>query len=173
MPSKFISIIVGVVIILLAIVAVVLYRPVQPVPSPTPTATAQGVYEDDMIKFSYPAEWGEARSSNGELTFSQNSYIHGVWSTTGEDFEVTCPQPKVIQNNRYCRIFTNDHEYLYEQFIRGGAGISQDAITRNFFLSQPLPEETSLESILDRTAPADVLAKIDAFEQVMLSLEVK
>ena len=165
----------GLIVIILIVVAVFLYRP-QKIEEPQSTEWKKYSNPELGISFSYPPEWGEAsveyqRGHTFLLYFSKNQDVRGEFVET-ENVQDKCPTPKVIQNNYYCKLFTNDKDYLYESVHDTPEGLQQFFTTKNWRTVQFLPT-TSLQSILDRTAPADILQKIDTFEKVMLTLEVK
>ena len=197
---------------------VFLFRPHgtgQPATSDTPSDWKEFSNPELGVSFFYPPEWGEvtiqqAWNSKALLIGFSNAHdFSGQFSseTSLEDFSKTCAQPKAIVESSnsgyglgigtgYCKLFTNDSNYLLEVISvsdlneLSGAGmpvamrLTQRAqlkfdsgslqITQAF--SDDLKNVQSrpyLQSILDRTAPADILEKIDTFEQVMLTLEVK
>lgn len=222
--GKFIGI---AVVILIALGALLIASPKVngPTITATPTADISGwqTYSNAElgITFSYPNTWGDVETSlyNDDQTLdllfsnlspSGNTWVGagavhkdyvseiGVDYAGGEDLRKKCPRPRVIENNRFCKLFEYfeyDGSYLYESFGPPSAPegatrafIEQTALvnlkgphyhgfTMSHYFSDPaLTSDTHdayLQSILDRTAPPAILDKIDTFEQVMLTLEVR
>ena len=150
---------------------------------PAPTADAWKIYENEElgISFSYPPEWGSAEYKtypDNTISFSSNSNVFAI--TWGGDVALRCPIPKMVQDDAYCRIYTNDNEYLYEFVSIQENSLWQRVFVEDFSLQQRFPElnissvstDAYLQSILDRTADPAILDKIDTFEKVMLTLEV-
>ena len=143
------------------------------------------------ISFQYPAEWGETKTDEGVISFSQNLDARIVPFAETE----TCAEPKTIQPYHepdaegvgYCRLYENGGQQMI-QAIRigsvshfGGPHLYQNAFVGKFHFYQFFPEVDAtkinttsyLQSLLDRTANPVILQKIDQFEEVMLSLEIE
>ena len=184
----------GLIVVILIVVAVFLYRP-QKIEEPQSTPDWTRYENPELgIAFSYPPEWGEAWLLTGAIRFPNNFDI--VITTLDESSIKSCIKPKTIEvystdfrkGSTYCRLFENEQEEMIEAVRAGdlpGYGqpyLTQHAFVKDFEFYQSFSEIDSanigdskifLQSILDRTAPADVLQKIDTFEKVMLTLEVK
>ena len=164
--------IIAVLVLILIAVGVLMYK--------LPQSSWQTYSNPDLgISFDYPPEWGEvdAEVPNSQIVFSTgDTYQYVVFTkhdVAKENLSQKCPQPKIIQNNAYCRLFENGSDYMYEFVALTDGLLQQVAIVKNILIAQKIQGVHDLQSILDRTADPAVLQKIDTFEKVMLTLEVK